>query len=184
MNKTHFYFETSKTKRLQTSQTKMLSQQLKLNFQRMIDIDEVFVQKSKEWLEARKGYISASNAASLLYCDKDTLKPWVDFCNIKNYKYSAKRGANSYQSKSKFILDKLGRGPPFKGNCFTQHGVCLEDVIIRMFELRNDDKIREFTLTRHKTIPFLAVSVDGCSEKTNRLIEIKAPFKREIVHGQ
>jgi len=133
------------------------------------------IQKSQEWLNQRKGYLTSSDAATAL-------------------------GINPYEKPVNLLFKKCGEGKPFTGNIATRWGEKYEDEAIDMYCKAMGYKNYEFGLipldavyTNGKTpdfpdSEFLAGSPDGISIPDNDptravLIEVKCPYKRKIKMG-
>jgi len=134
-----------------------------------------FKQKSEEWLNQRKGFLTSSDAASAL-------------------------GINPYSSKDELIFKKCGFSVPFTGNIATRHGEKYEDEAIEKYCSVMGMKNIEFGLIPYKDVPrndhrpeldFLAGSPDGIALKQDYteetepiMIEVKCPFRRKPIQGQ
>jgi hypothetical protein len=68
----------------------------------------------------------------------------------------------------------------FKGNIFTRWGQEMEPYIASQIERVFDDEVLEVGLLVHPQLPWLGASPDGVLKKTGQLVEIKAPYKRQI----
>jgi len=131
------------------------------------------IQKSKEWLTKRLGYITASNVAVAL-------------------------GKNKYKSYIDAMLEKSGITEPFKGNEATRFGEKFEDVAakIYMLETNNNPNIKAkffesaFIPSKDPRYCFVGGSPDGLILKKvyddngnfisrdGYIIEIKCPMRR------
>lgn len=120
--------------------------------------NSTLVQKTDEWLEARKQCITASDVSAVL-------------------------GLNKYKSKRQVMLNKCV-GSTFTGNVATRHGERYEDEAIRHFEKVSGLKVIpwDFGLHRHKVHSYVAGSPDGITE-CGKVIEIKCPYYRTLVRG-
>lgn len=106
------------------------------------------LQKSDAWLAARRGKITASDAAAIL-------------------------GQNPYRSPIQVMRGKLGlEETPFTGNEATRHGEKYEDEAVQKYEKDTGTRVRLFGLLPHPTLPYLAGSPDGITED-GILIEVK-----------
>lgn len=112
-------------------------------------------QRTPEWYEARKGLLTASDAASAL-------------------------GLNPYQT-SKSLLQKKIFNDGFTGNFATIHGNKYEDEARLLFGKLYNLDTWEVGLFKHSTIDWLGGSPDGIASD-GALLEIKCPIKREIKH--
>lgn len=114
-------------------------------------------QRSEEWLEQRKKYLTASDFASAI-------------------------GRNKHRSSKQLLLDKCGYGSGFTGNEITEWGQIHEDPAVELYSRIKGKKVYTFGLIPHPTIEFLAGSPDGITED-GILLEIKCPTQREIKAG-
>lgn len=115
-------------------------------------------QRSAEWFESRMNSIGASELATIF--DKNP------FCN-----------------KKKFILKKCGyKNPDEEKNISIHclHGVKFEEVIQKLYAKRNNTVLKEYGSIPHPKYSFIRASPDGIS-KEGVMVEIKAPFQREIL---
>jgi len=115
---------------------------------------EYAAQRSEEWLELRKNVLTASDVPSAI-------------------------GDNPYQKPFELMLKKCGKGEPFTGNMFTEHGNKYEDEARIIYEERYGEKVHEIGLYIHPTIKWLGGSPDGITE-SGKLVEIKCPYRRKI----
>ena len=140
------------------------------------DINKIpqFKQKSQEWLNQRKGFLTSSDAASAL-------------------------GINPYSTKDELIFKKCGLCKPFTGNIATRHGEKYEDEAIEHYCNVMGMVNYEFGLIPYSQVSrenhdhrldFLAGSPDGISLPINGnesskpvLIEVKCPFRRKPIQG-
>lgn len=115
-------------------------------------------QRTPEWLEKRRGHITASQMAAV--------------CN-----------ANPYETRSSALKKKVGVEKPFKGNVATEHGNKYEPVAIDLYEKRTKQKCLEFGLLEslNEGEDFLAGSPDGITA-SGLLIEVKCPLYRKPSH--
>lgn len=123
-------------------------------------------QKSMEWLEQRKGCLTATAVSIALNEDK--------------YKYPFE-----------LFLDKCGRGPEFIDNANVHHGRKYEEIGTLLYGYRYNVVVGEYGLIQHDRYPFIGASPDGiCHADTpdytgynklvGRLLEIKFPRTRKI----
>ena len=128
---------------------------------RLIELNKLSPpQRTPEWYAMRQTMMTASNAASAL-----GIKPYASYSgDIRND-----------------TIKQIVYGT-FKGNAATQHGNEWEDRIRDMFCDISGMQVEEFGLMRHPTLPWLGASPDGIS-MCGSLVEIKAPYKRQIVPG-
>ena len=131
-------------------------------------------QKSQEWLDQRKNYLTSSDAASAL-------------------------GTNPYSSYDELVFKKCGVSKPFTGNIATRHGERYEDEAIERYCSVMGMVNYEFGLIPYSQVPradpdpglnFLAGSpdgialpVDGDDSSEAILIEVKCPFRRKPKQG-
>lgn len=87
-----------------------------------------------------------------------------------------------FGSEKSIIRKKLGLDTDdFKPNKFTQHGVKYEPVIQEVYKQKERLNIlHEFGSITHPSRPYISASPDGITEH-GRMLEIKAPYQREIV---
>lgn len=120
-------------------------------------------QKSKEWLEQRNNYLTAST--------------------IKHAISGSKKNSN----RLNLLANKVSKGDMYKfsGNLATEWGNKYEPVANALYSYRNNNVvIHEFGLIPcdDKRLPFLAASPDGITSH-GRMIEIKCPYSR-IIDGK
>ena len=127
-----------------------------------------YAQRTPEWYEVRRSLMTASVVSSAL-----GIKPFASFTG------DVRREA---------IVNAVHR--KFKGNVATRHGVKYEDSVREKFDEIMGKKTKEYGLIIHKDIhgpetglDWLAASPDGMTEQ-GELVEIKAPFRRQIVPGE
>lgn len=154
------------------------------------------IQRTKEWHEARKERITASEAASVLLMTDDICDPYIEEFNLNgttkihgkrskviskdslDFEKNDRKYCNPYSSKKDFILKKRGEGKPFTGNIATRHGQKYEQVAQDIYRRLNGGvKIHEFGMIGHQEISFLGASPDGITE-TGKMLEIKCPYAR------
>lgn len=116
-----------------------------------------WVQRTESWYERRKTLITASDAGAAL--------------NIPAFKG---------QTNSRADTIKLKVTGSFKGNIFTRWGQEMEPHIASLVEDIFDDEVMEVGLLVHPTLDWLGASPDGVLKKTGQLVEIKAPYKRQL----
>lgn len=109
-------------------------------------------QKSKEWLELRNNYITASSVYKLF---------------DKNEEYI------------EYLKEKASGISSFKGNDATNYGEIFEPVARDLYMYLTGEYVEEFGLLTNPDIPYCAVSPDGVTE-SDRLLEIKCPYTRVI----
>ena len=123
-------------------------------------------QKSKEWLTQRNECLTATAIAIVL--DEDP------------YKFPAE-----------LLLDKCGKGEPFKENENVHHGKKYEQIGNMFYSFRNNVVVGEYGLIQHEKYKFVGASPDGICDKNTfhnakltkligRLLEIKFPKTRKI----
>jgi len=115
---------------------------------------EQFVQRTKEWFAQRKNCITASDVGGVLEMSK-------------------------YSNPEKVFRKKIEKEKSFKGNKFTEHGKCYEEIAVQAYEEKYKTKIHEFGLLIHPRMKFLGASPDGITED-GIMIEIKCPLSRKI----
>ena len=140
------------------------------NQYKYIESQPQYEQKSQEWLNQRKNYITASSGAEAI-------------------------GESKYKTMKSFAIDKAGLGKPFKENANVWHGKKSETIATCIFEEIFNVKIGEFGLIPHLRkdgthIPFLGASPDGIgtcstlngtfSNYVGAMLEIKCVTSRVI----
>jgi len=151
------------------------------------------VQRSKEWFEARKTRITASEAASVLIKNDRICDPYIETYKLDSmtkvhgkksyysdpdiFEKNDKKNCNPYSNKKEFILKKLGKGKPFVGNVATRHGQKFEQVAQDIYSRLKGEKIIEFGLINHPEHSYIGASPDGITE-SGVMLEIKCPFRR------
>lgn len=111
-------------------------------------------QKSKEWLDLRKGYISASSVATALRM-------------------------NGEEKYNEYITEKKSGVSNFHGNSATHFGELFEDIARSIFEHYTDFSVKEYGFIVNKKYNCLGVSPDGVLDNGD-LLEIKCPYTRII----
>ena len=115
-------------------------------------------QRSAEWFESRMNSIGASELATVF-------------------------NKNPFCSKKKFILKKCGYIDPNANKNISihcLHGVKFEEVIQKLYAKRNNTILKEYGSIPHPKYSFIRASPDGIT-KEGVMVEIKAPFQREIL---
>lgn len=116
----------------------------------------LYKQKSKEWLEQRLNYLTASTIAAAL-------------------------GLKGPVARSELLLNKVSMGKMhgFQGNLATHWGNKYEPVANSIYSNRNGGIfIQEFGMITNEKYKILGISPDGVME--DRLLEIKCPYSRVI----
>lgn len=109
-------------------------------------------QKSDQWLNLRKNFITASNVYKIF---------------DKNDEYI------------EYIKEKASGISSFKGNEATCFGEIFEPVAREIYMYITNEYVEEFGLVINEDLPYCAVSPDGVTE-SDRLLEIKCPYTRKI----
>jgi putative phage-type endonuclease len=136
-------------------------------------------QRSLEWYKARKNKITASSAACLLIKDDRTCDDYIKEYNLENSFEKNGKCANPYSKREDYIMEKASGVSNFTGNVATYWGQKYEPVATQIYEKRAKQKVYEFGLLPHKTIPFISASPDGIRED-GVMLEIKCPYRRKI----
>ena len=96
-------------------------------------------------------------------------------------------GQNPYENYNSIIQKKCGLEKPFITNRHIKRGVKYEDVIIKIYEFRNEVKVYEYGCLPHPEIEHFGASPDGIVDSISlnkdyigRMIEIKCPGSRHI----
>lgn len=105
-------------------------------------------QRTKEWFEDRKDKITASIVGSIL-------------------------GLCKYSNRDDMMYKKITK-PFFSGNKYTEHGVCFEEIVTRVYADIMNVKVREYGLIPHDKHRYIGASPDGISNK-GIMLEIKCP---------
>ena len=123
-------------------------------------------QRTPEWLEARRGMITASDAAQAMGCGKFGTQR--DFYVGKCFPPAASVWSSS-----------AALPPPLKW------GTMYEPVAACAYRLRSAHKaeLHEFGLLQHADLGFLGASPDGIND-LGVMVELKCPYRRKIVEGQ
>lgn len=112
-------------------------------------------QRTLEWYKSRYNSLTASDIASALE-------------------------ANPYQTKLELLKNKcLKLNINFEQTEATKWGTVYEDIAIKIYENRYNEKIHSIGLVSHKDINWLKASPDGIMDN-GKLIEIKCPIRRKI----
>ena len=125
---------------------------------------KTYEQRTPDWYAFRKKILTASDLATAF--DK-----------------------GHFNSRDDLMLSKIDP-KPWKGNQATEWGVKYEDAAIAVYQQRNNVKILEFGLVPHPGIDVFGASPDGIvadtgnKELTARMLEIKCPWMRKIIHGE
>lgn len=117
-------------------------------------------QRTPEWYEARKGLITASDAAAAI-----GVRPFA------SYSGDVRREA---------LVQKLGG---WAGNIYCSHGQWYEDEACALAAKELGMTVFDFGLLRHPELEWLGASPDGVTA-CGALFEIKCPLRREIVPGE
>jgi putative phage-type endonuclease len=138
------------------------------------------LQKSKEWFDARKGCLSASELAGCLYKTKENCEAYVESYNLQDdFDYNNSKVCNPYSSYLEFMKKKIGMGPPFTGNIMTYWGQAYEPIAQQLYSHMKKAPIIEFGFIRHPTHSFLGASPDGITP-AGKMLEIKCVYRRNI----
>ncbi|MAO82826.1 MAG: hypothetical protein CMH50_02945, partial [Myxococcales bacterium] len=119
-------------------------------------------QRTPEWYTFRNNRLTASDLGTII-------------------------GQNPYENYNSIIQKKCGLEKPFKTNKHIQRGVKYEDVIIKIYEYRNNVKVFEYGCIPHPDIAHFGASPDGIVDSISinkdyigRMLEIKCPGSRPI----
>ena len=114
-----------------------------------------YKQKSKQWLDQRNDYLTASTIAAAL-------------------------GLLGAAARRNLLINKVSNGKvkSFFGNVATHWGNKYEPVTNQIYSYRNQIEIYEFGMITNEKYPILAVSPDGITPL--RMLEIKCPYSRVI----
>ncbi len=119
-------------------------------------------QRTPEWYTFRNNRLTASDLGTII-------------------------GQNPYENYNSIIQKKCGLEKPFKTNKHIQRGVKYEDVIIKIYEFRNEVKVFEYGCIPHPEIAHFGASPDGIVDSISinkdyigRMLEIKCPGSRPI----
>lgn len=111
-------------------------------------------QRSKEWFEARRSCVTASDIAAVV-------------------------GENPYKSRAELLKEKVGMVQPFKGNFATYRGTELEAEALDRYVEATGKTVFLIGLRRHPVHKYIAGSPDGITSD-GILLEIKCPLRRRI----
>ena len=141
-------------------------------------------QRTLEWYELRKTKITASSAAALLLItDYEYNKLGNRVCRSTNGgKILPAHVGKKYCMAFGSYIDEIRKQvlhEPWKQSKYMKHGVKYEPVIRDIYEGHTGDKVLDFGLMPHKTIPWLGASPDGITTN-GKMIEIKAPSDRKL----
>ena len=139
-----------------------------------------YPQKSKEWLNARKSLITASNASLLLPRRYDILDCYKPYSKIEEY-VDPKVMCDPFGDTYTFFSKKIKQNT-FVGSKATVFGEKYENIILDYYKRIKKQVVHEFSLIIDSELPFLGASPDGVTESGN-LVEIKAPYSRKIIKG-
>jgi putative phage-type endonuclease len=114
-----------------------------------------YKQKSKQWLDQRNNYLTASTIAAAI-------------------------GVMGKVAKHNLLLNKVSYGTfnSFNGNTATHWGNKYEPVANGVYSYRKNVKIYSFGMITNDKYPILGISPDGITETT--MLEIKCPWSRVI----
>jgi len=119
-------------------------------------------QRTPEWYVFRQDRLTASDLGTIL-------------------------GVNPYEKYNGVVQKKAGLEKPFKTNRAIMWGVKYEEVITKIYELRNKVNVYEYGCLPHPVVNHFGASPDGIvdidSENVNyigRMLEIKCPSSRDI----
>ena len=134
-----------------------------------------FEQRTKEWYNARKNCITASDISSALKQTKNSCSSYMKLC--PTFEINPKKQCAVYSSKQEFIHKK--KFETSFSNKYTEWGQRFERVASNIYAQMNQTDVLELGLIIHPKYPFLAASPDGITP-TGTLLEIKCPSTREI----
>lgn len=121
---------------------------------------EQYVQRTAQWFEARRGLLTASDAASAL-----NIKPYPSYRGSPRSELLARKSQNS-----------------FVQNMFVVHGQKYEDEARDWAAAAMGETVMDVGLVKHATLDWLGASPDGVTT-SGKLVEIKCPLKRAIQPG-
>lgn len=134
-------------------------------------------QKSAEWLEQRKKYVTASEFANCFNLTKEVTEPYIaEFELWDTFKPDPEKCAGK-EGRQKYIEKKSGETEAFAGNQATRFGQRYENVAMRIYQQMKTMDVFEFGLIPHPSLPNVAASPDGCGVN-GTLVEIKCPSTR------
>ena len=144
-------------------------------------------QRTEPWYAARETRVTASEAANCLMLDETSCKEYVEYYNLKNFKYKPNSCANAYsdlntymiEKTHKFYLRKKGIIPAYMSTPATRWGSMFEEEAIRLYTLLTGDPVHEFGLITHSRLSWLAASPDGITP-SGVMLEIKCPKSRKV----
>lgn len=114
-----------------------------------------YKQGTKEWLDQRMNYLTASTIYSAL-------------------------GKAGKSARKHLLIEKgsYGKQSFFSGNLATQHGNKCEPIANAVYSKINNVTVQEFGMITNDKYPILGVSPDGIL--LDRMLEIKCPYSRKI----
>jgi putative phage-type endonuclease len=128
---------------------------------------EYFEQKSLKWHKVRQTMLTATDAEKIISGTKG------NFFEVLKRKYD------------KIKSQPLSNAPPLV------HGTTYEDVSVKIYESRNNVRVKEYTIMNSETHEHIGASPDGIITKVDfddynsysrygRMLEIKNPYSRRI----
>lgn len=142
-------------------------------------------QRTEAWYSQRQTKVTASEAASCLFLNEYTVKPFADRFGVTDMKINPNKCANPYMSKDAYVMKKCDDyfsetgGSSYRDNIFTLWGKKYEDIANRLYCLLKGTHVHEFGLICHQNVKWLAASPDGITSD-GVMIEIKCPKSRKI----
>lgn len=144
-------------------------------------------QRTEPWYAARETRITASEAANCLTLDETSCREYVEYYNLKDFKYKPNHCANAYsdlngyliEKTHKYYLRKKGIIPAYMSSPATRWGSMFEEEAIRLYTLLTGDPVHEFGLITHSRLQWLGASPDGVTPK-GVMLEIKCPKSRQV----
>lgn len=141
-----------------------------------------FQQKSQEWLDYRKNYITASSASDIVYKTENLINAYNQISSIPET-INPSENCNPFDTKSDWLDKKLGIRK-FTGNVATRFGERFEPVSADYYQYTTKKHLNESSILNSlnpKTF-FLAASPDGITND-GIMLEIKSPYSRKYVEN-
>lgn len=141
-----------------------------------------FQQKSQEWLDYRKNFVTASSASDIVYKTPNLIQAYNKISSIPEV-VNPQENCNPFDSKEEWLEKKLGR-KKFIGNIATRFGERYEPVSADYYRFKTGKVLNECSILNslNPETSFLAASPDGITDD-GIMLEIKSPFSRKYVEN-
>lgn len=134
-------------------------------------------QRSDAWLTNRRGFLTASDVATVLDQSEKCCGPYLTQFPESGLEPQHGKPCNPYSNKLEFYLRKCGKGVPFNGNEATLFGQFFEPIAQQVYQQTRKVDLLEFGLVQDPLNPWLAASPDGITTSGVN-VEIKCPLMR------